>query len=91
MQTRKEMLAFALTMSALLEAVPEEGMPSGPLYAAFSAGGMSLSGYQSLVQVLKENAAIQEANHVLIRGSAYGQVLKQFQATVSILRLKEEE
>lgn len=73
-------------MIFLLEAIGEcDGVPSGHLYAALMTHNLSLSAYQSRIDMLKKMAAIDESGHFLTKGKEYGKALTYFKQLLNEL------
>ena len=71
----KPHLAALLLMQILLEAVPEDGVPNGHLYAAF-IGKLDIDQWNALVNGAVGVNALCQSNFYLTRGPKYESALR---------------
>lgn len=60
--------ALNLAVSVIIDTIKDAGplgAPSGPMYAALSAHGMTLNTYNSIIDALTRVGKIRQENHVL--------------------------
>lgn len=76
--TPEQIKAVQTLGAIILEVIPEEGTPNGPMYAALM-GKITLSQYEQIIAQLKKAGAITEHGHYFERGPKYDTVLKALQ------------
>lgn len=84
--TPKQKLALLILNVAVLESIPEEGAPSGALYAALMTKGMSLENYQALLNGLQGAGAIRATSTWIGRGPDYAKCLRGVQAMLEMFK-----
>jgi len=64
----------------ILEAIPEDGVASGTLYAMLMAYGIQLPVYDEMIRGLCAIEALNSKNHYLRRGKEYERTLSNMNA-----------
>lgn len=65
MQTREDVMRVVSAVVGTISDAGEMGAPSGPIYAALMAHGVSLEQYNRIIDMLKEKNLVRLSNHVL--------------------------
>lgn len=61
----KAALAVLHTILETVKEAGEDGVPSGPVYAALMASGLTYTGYTSAINLLVKAGKVRESNNVL--------------------------
>jgi hypothetical protein len=85
---RSPLNTISSVSAAILEAVPESGMPSGHLYAAL-LGHMNLHQYNSIIGALVSVQAFEETSYFLRRGVNYSTLLERMTKLASASAISE--